>query len=73
LGALHLAAVGSGPEDGFTGYKAFGADGRTARWGDYSAAVAGSDGSIWLAAEYIPNTTRTLYADRGTFVGNVTP
>lgn len=72
-GAVHVAGAGAGSEDGFTGYVAFGGTDRVARWGDYSAAVAGPDGSIWLAAEYIPNAPRTILANWGTFVSNVQP
>jgi hypothetical protein len=68
-GAIQIAASGAGPDDGFTGYGAFG--GRVARWGDYSAAVADSDGSIWLGVEYIPGGPRTLLANWGTFVSRV--
>ncbi len=71
-GKVHIAGAGAGPEDGFSGYAAFGGDG-TARWGDYSAAVAGPDGSIWIATEYIPNAPRTSLANWGTFIGKVTP
>ena len=45
--------------------------GRVARWGDYTAAVADADGSIWIATEYIPNAPRTLLANWGTFIGRV--
>ncbi|HEU0026342.1 MAG TPA: hypothetical protein VFQ25_04440 [Ktedonobacterales bacterium] len=83
---VHIAASGVGPEDGFTAYAAFGGTG-TYRWGDYSAAVAGSDGSIWMAVEYIGQScsdaefnkdttcggTRTYYANWGTFISHVTP
>jgi hypothetical protein len=48
---IHVAAAGVGPEDGFTGYDPFAADG-VARWGDYSAAVADGD-TVWIANEYI--------------------
>jgi hypothetical protein len=53
-GAIHVAAAGVGPDDGFTNYHAaFGTD-RT-RWGDYGAAVI--DGSnLWMASEYIGQT-----------------
>lgn len=88
VGEVHIAAMGLGPEDGFSGYRRDGvADGvqRIARWGDYSAAVADADGSIWFATEYIAQTctstqfladntcggTRTLLANWGTFVGRV--
>src|SRR4051794_41936313 len=54
VGAIHVAAEGLGPADGFSGYKAFG-DPPRPRWGDYGAAVA--DGaSIWIASEYIGQT-----------------
>ncbi len=69
-GPVHIAAAGFAPEDGFSGYAVFGGA-RTARWGDYSAAVAGPDGSIWFAVEYIPNLPRSVLADWGTFIGNV--
>ena len=69
-GDIHIAGPGSGPEDGFTGYKFFGGNG-IARWGDYSAAVAAPNGSIWMATEYIPNLPRTEFANWGTFVSNV--
>jgi len=71
-GEVHVAAAGAGPEDGFTGYKAFGGSG-TSRWGDYSAAVADASGVIWTACEYIPNAPRTALANWGTFIGHVTP
>lgn len=72
VGPIHIAATGAGADDGFTGYREFGGDG-VARWGDYSAAVADANGTIWFANEYIPNAARTLYANWGTFVGHVTP
>jgi hypothetical protein len=71
VGPVHIAGVGAGPDDGFTGYAAYGGSGRVARWGDYSAAVAGPDGSIWSAAEYIPGGPRTLLANWGTYISRV--
>ena len=65
-GPIHVAAAGAGPEDGFTGYAAFQGNG-TARWGDYSAAVA-ADGAIWMGNEFIPGTPRTVNANWGTFI-----
>ena len=55
VGAIHIAAAGLGPDDGFTSYKAFvGAPPRT-RWGDYGAAL--TDGSdLWIASEFIGQT-----------------
>jgi hypothetical protein len=70
-GAIRIAGAGAGPDDGFSGYVAFGS--RVGRWGDYSAAVADEDGSIWFAIEYIPALPRTLFANWGTFIGKVTP
>jgi hypothetical protein len=50
-GSIYLAKAGLGPEDGFTGYRAFNNPPRP-RWGDYGAAAV--DGSnIWIASEYI--------------------
>ena len=69
-GDIQVAGPGAGPEDGFTGYKFFGGDG-VARWGDYSAAVAAPNGSIWMAVEYVPNLPRSEFANWGTFVSNV--
>jgi hypothetical protein len=65
---LRLAGAGAAPEDGFTGYPP---DGSSARWGDYSAAVADEHGNIWFGAEYIPNLPRTPLANWGTFIGAV--
>lgn len=85
-GNIHIAAAGQGPEDGFTGYRNFGGGG-SSRWGDYTAAVAGADGSIWMSTEYIGQSctdaqfaadttcggTRSYYANWGTYVINVKP
>ncbi len=70
-GPITIVAQGAGPDDGFSGYAAFG--GRVGRWGDYSAAVADSAGTIWFANEYIPGGPRTALANWGTFIGHVTP
>jgi hypothetical protein len=79
-GAVHVSGPGRDPEDGFSGYRAFGGGG-TSRWGDYSAAVAAADGTLWVATEYIPKACssapqancRTQLANWGTFVTHVTP
>jgi hypothetical protein len=73
-GPIHIAAAGAAPTDDISGYEAFGGDG-VARWGDYSAAVAGDDGSIWIATEFIPGGFGfPQYLNNwGTFVGNVSP
>ena len=41
------------------------------RWGDYGAAVADSDGSIWIASEFTSARPRYIYGNWGTFVSNV--
>ncbi len=64
---LEVAAPGAFPEDGFTGYAAFGGDG-VARWGDYNTAVAASDGSIQMVVQYIGNYPRTQNANWNTYV-----
>jgi hypothetical protein len=73
-GDIHVAAAGTRPTDDLSGYEAFGGDG-VARWGDYSAAVAVEDGSIWVATEWIPGTFGfpPFLANWGTFVGDVSP
>lgn len=81
---IHIVASGVGPDDGFTGYAAYGGTG-VGRWGDYTAAVADESGNIWIAAEYIGQTctfaqfqldttcggTRSLLANWGTFIAKV--
>ncbi len=71
-GRIQLGAAGQNPEDGFSGYPPGGELG-VARWGDYSAAVADADGSIWMAAEWIPNTPRLHYTNWGTYIGRIYP
>ena len=73
-GTLQVVARGALPDDGFTAYDVpfYG------RWGDYAAAVLGSDGRIWLATEYIPNIANNQYpfsgyANWGTSVMAVVP
>jgi hypothetical protein len=65
-GPIHIAAAGAGPEDGFSGY----GTGGSARWGDYSAAVADDEGQIWFANEYISGAPRTVSANWATFIGH---
>jgi hypothetical protein len=70
---IHIAGVGTAPEDGFTGYPQFGGNG-VARWGDYSAAVVSPGGHLWFAAEFIPNDIRqprTTYTNWGTFISRL--
>ncbi|HLJ89643.1 MAG TPA: hypothetical protein VKZ53_22730 [Candidatus Angelobacter sp.] len=69
--AVHLVAPGFAPEDGFSGYPAFGGNG-VARWGDYGfAAVDLTSDDIWVAGEYIPNRPRTSGANWGTWIEKV--
>jgi hypothetical protein len=69
---MQVPAFGAMPQDGFTGYPGGFAAG-VARWGDYSAAIAAGDGSIWMAAQYIPNAPRTEFANWGTFLYRYLP
>ncbi len=86
--SVSVARLGSGAADGFTGETSLDpGDGGVERWGDYAAAVAAADGSIWFATETINQSctlsefasdttcggTRTLLANWGTFIGQVTP
>jgi hypothetical protein len=54
VGAVHLAAPGVGPADGFSDYKVFGNPPGTTRprWGDYGAAVPAGN-NVWVASEYV--------------------
>lgn len=55
VGDVHIAAMGQGPDDGFSNYRLFAnPPSFTARprWGDYGAAVPWG-GNVWLASEYI--------------------
>jgi len=72
--SLQVVAAGAGPEDGFTGYpnEGFPLTG-IARWGDYNSAAVGSDGSIWMTTEFIPNAPRTTLANWGTFISQFIP
>ena len=87
-GQIHVSGAGVGPDDGFTQYlDEDPVDNGSGRWGDYGAAVAGPDGSIWLASEYIGQSctleeytadmtcggTRTSLANWGTFITHVNP
>lgn len=55
VGAIHVAAAGLGPQDGFTGYKAEVGNPPRPRWGDYGAAAVDGN-NIWMASEYIAQT-----------------
>jgi hypothetical protein len=74
-GPIVIAGAGNLPDEGFTQYpQETGGGAPVGRWGDYSAAVATPDGSIWMAAEYIhvtPSRPRTLLANWGTFVYHI--
>jgi hypothetical protein len=70
VGSVKVAAAGVAPEDGFSGYVAFGGAG-SARWGDYTAAAVVDEENIWFATEFIPGGPRTVLANWGTFIGRV--
>jgi hypothetical protein len=66
--AVRLAAAGAAPDDGLTMYPpAF--NGFAGRWGDYSAAVAVADDSVWIATEYISKKKRDALTNWSTFIG----
>jgi hypothetical protein len=72
VGPIQIARAGNEPEDGFSGYRAFGFNG-VARWGDYSAAAVDTDGVIWMATEYTPDIARTLFANWCTYITRLQP
>jgi hypothetical protein len=51
-GAVHIAAAGADPWDGFTGYSTFS---NRPRWGDYGATAVDGN-TIWIASEYIAHS-----------------
>jgi hypothetical protein len=61
--SIHMLFEGKAAEDGFSAYVI-----NRPRWGDYSAAAVGPDGSIWMATEMIPGGFRKKSANWGTFV-----
>ena len=84
-GEIKVAAAGLGPQDGFSEYQPYFADGSPRpRWGDYGAAVVDGN-NIWIASEYIGQTctndqfaadftcggTRSFYANWGTFISKL--
>jgi hypothetical protein len=52
---VQIAALGLGPQDGFSGYHYYDPSpgAHRPRWGDYGGAVAVDGDSIWFASEYI--------------------
>ena len=71
---VQVAAAGTLPEDGFSGYPNLGFPIQgVARWGDYSTAVAAGDGSIWAVTQYITDLPRTELANWNTFIAQVQP
>lgn len=68
---LHLVSAGTRPAS-------FGSclpqNGGVCTWGDYSAtAIDNLDGSIWLAAEYIPGEPAIRYENWGTRILDISP
>lgn len=61
--SIHVLFEGKEAQDGFAAYFF-----NRPRWGDYSAAAVGPDGTIWLATEMIPGGFRKNAANWGTFV-----
>ena len=66
-GAVHIAAAGLGPQDGFTEYKyysPFGNGVTRPRWGDYGGAVPVGN-TVWIASEYIGQTCTLAQYEAG--------
>jgi hypothetical protein len=72
-GPIRVVKPGFRPEDGFTCYAKPYGFGPPCRWGDYTASVAGPDGRIWSATEYIGPHARVRAANWATFVFPITP
>jgi hypothetical protein len=72
LSSIRIPAVGKAPEDGFTGYANAPFLG-AARWGDYASAMIASDGTVWMASEYIGDAPRTQAANWQTFIMQAIP
>ena len=74
VGAVQVSGAGTATEDGFSGYAPYG---NVALWGNYSGvAVDPTNGSLWLASEFIPDATaypRDKNVNWGTFVTHYTP
>ena len=64
--SIHLLEDGAAPQDGFSAYYF-----ARPRWGDYSAATVGADGSLWIATELVPGGARKRFANWGTFIGRL--
>ena len=71
-GEVQILAAGTTPHDGSSGYRYFGGGG-SARTGDYSAATVDEHGAVWMASEYIAIGPRTLLANWGTLIAQITP
>ena len=67
-GPVEIVRSGFRPEDGFTCYEAFVGENPVCRWGDYSASIAGPDGTIYSATEFIGDNSRTTFANWSTFI-----
>jgi hypothetical protein len=67
--AVHVAAAGAAPQDGYSEYGAY--FGSPPRFGEGAAAVD-PDGSLWLSQQFVPDAPRLLLANWGTFVTHLT-
>lgn len=76
-GPIVIARRGTRPEDGFTCHEdpatGLRSPDAVCRWGDYSAAVADSQGRIWSATEFIGDNARSTFANWATFIWPYTP
>ncbi|MFL5335521.1 MAG: hypothetical protein ACJ8H8_20625, partial [Geminicoccaceae bacterium] len=77
VGPIVVAAAGALPADSYTGYDANDPQAQgTEAWGDYSAATFDEAGTVWLGAEYVPDTRvspRTSEANWGTWLTRYKP
>jgi hypothetical protein len=72
-GQAQIFGIGTAPLDEEDGYQALGASSRSARYGDYSAAATDSDGTVWLATQYVGNLPRSQMSNWDTRIAHVEP
>jgi hypothetical protein len=65
---ITVAAEGLGPQDGFSEYNSLSNSGvARPRWGDYGAAVATDNNTVWIANEFIAQTCTLAHYMSGPF------
>lgn len=71
-GPIYVTGAGTTAADDFSAVKAFQGHG-VIRWGDYTAAVSDTSGTVWMADEYISGLEQDSMGNWATFVSHVTP